>query len=131
MMDKYIKRGSKISPRKGRFFIDNIFSPDIISVVKKIRESKGAKMRKATEVAQDKQKVTEKARGDEQLGTHLRDLRENSELSVNQVSRETDIAVQSLQKYEKAEGLPNIRGLATLASFYDVTLDDLAGHLIR
>lgn len=86
-------------------------------------------MRKANELAQEK--VAGQVRGDEQFAQKLRELRESNSLNPNQVARETGISVQSINKYEKNEGLPGVRGLATLAAFYDVTLDDLAGHLIR
>lgn len=90
-------------------------------------------MRKASEIkpaAELRPKTgASKRAGDAELGRKLTALRKKHRLIQAQVSDETGIGRSNLAAFESGLFMPTLPALATLAAFYDVTLDELAGHL--
>lgn len=87
-------------------------------------------MRKASELPPTQREATKDATGDVQFGENLVRLRRRFGLSQEQVAAELGISRPSLVAYEAGGTLPMLRTAARLAAFYEVTLNELAGHLV-
>ena len=57
----------------------------------------------------------------------IRDLRENHDLRQAQIARLLKTTQQVYSRYEKGQNEIPLRHLITLAKFYNVSLDDIAG----
>lgn len=62
------------------------------------------------------------------FGDRLRQLRYSRNLSQELLAEELNISVRSLQKYESHHCFPTFEILITIADFFDVSLDYLAGR---
>ena len=63
------------------------------------------------------------------LPGRLLQLRTDRHLKQTDISRQTGMPVRSYQHYERGEQEPTLSRLVTLADFFGVTLDDLAGRV--
>lgn len=86
-------------------------------------------MRKASELLASELPDERKKYGDPELGRKLLELRRKYGLKQEQVAEEVQVSRNSLAGYEGGATMPTVFTLARLAAFYDVTLDELAGHL--
>lgn len=89
-------------------------------------------MRTAKEIAatQKKPRNQKECKGDPKLAENLASLRASHNLTLREVAAETGVSNPCLSQLERGYSMPNVATLARLAAFYDVTLDDLAGHLV-
>lgn len=62
-----------------------------------------------------------------QIGTNLRRLRRERELTQEEVAVHLGVSFQAVSKWERGEGLPDITILPALARYFEVSLDDLFG----
>lgn len=62
-----------------------------------------------------------------QIGTILRRLRRERELTQEEVAAHLGVSFQAVSKWERGEGLPDIILLPALARYFDISLDDLFG----
>ena len=58
----------------------------------------------------------------------LKNLREESNLTLRQLSQKLDISYSSLGKYEREEQQPSIDTLIKIAKFFGVSTDYLLGY---
>lgn len=88
-------------------------------------------MRKASDLTAQKtpNRKSKDASGDSVLGEKITALRKKYRLLQEQVATEVGISRPSLIGYESGAIMPPVRVLLRLAAFYDVTLDELVGHL--
>lgn len=68
--------------------------------------------------------------GDPKLAETLSSLRARHNLKLRDVEVETGISAAYISQLEACRAMPGVGLLARLAAFYEVTLDDLAGHLV-
>lgn len=73
----------------------------------------------------DKRVVRNEVTEGVRLGANLRILRRARKLTLGQVSRQADVALNVLNAYEKHQDLPNLYNLLKLAKYYHTSLDDL------
>lgn len=92
-------------------------------------------MRTAKEVAAVAQKksgkpTTRSRNGDQKLAKRLASLRAGHNLGLRQVGSEAGMTAANILLTEQGLTMPSVATLARLAAFYDVTLNDLAGHMV-
>lgn len=58
----------------------------------------------------------------------LKELREEKELSINQLSKEINVSPTAISRWENNLRIPNIVNLFVLADFFDVSADYLIGR---
>lgn len=90
-------------------------------------------MRTAKEVAATSRKESpnqKRRKGDPKLAENIASLRASHNLALRAVGAETGVAYGYISQLEKGYIMPGLKVLVRLAAFYDVTLDDLAGHLV-
>ncbi len=63
------------------------------------------------------------------LSQQLYKLRKEQNISLQKLSEATGISPASLSAYEKGLYAPSLENLCTLASYFHVTLDELAGRI--
>ena len=61
------------------------------------------------------------------IGENIRNLRRQKDITQEELSEHLGISFQSISKWERGDGLPDITMLPDLADFFDVTIDDLIG----
>lgn len=61
------------------------------------------------------------------LHERLKQLREEKDISQEDLSKIINITTRSYQRYEKGEREPSLTTLKNIATFYNVTLDYLVG----
>lgn len=61
------------------------------------------------------------------LHERLKQLREEKDISQEELSKIVNITTRSYQRYEKGEREPSLATLKNIATFYNVTLDYLVG----
>ncbi len=59
---------------------------------------------------------------------NLRQLREKTGLTQRQMAAELGLAFRSYRRYESGETEPTLSSLLTMADYFHVSLDDLAGR---
>lgn len=69
--------------------------------------------------------------GDIELGDNLRKARERHGLTSQDVADALGFTRTLLFNIETGKAPPSLGKLVLLAAFYEVTLDDLAGHLVE
>lgn len=69
--------------------------------------------------------------GDERLGATLYDLRPRKNKEAYRVGNAVGCSQSHLHAIERGDTLPSLRLLVKLAAYYGLTLDALAGHLVR
>lgn len=69
--------------------------------------------------------------GNERLGGNLRTLREIYGLGQSEVSEATGISAAYISQVETGSAMPTIAKLAVLVAFYEVSLDEIAGHMVE
>lgn len=75
-------------------------------------------------------KAANPKQGDAILGRKLREFRKANGLTVVVVSSEFGKVHSYVSNIEAGNALPSLRMLIKLAAFYEVALDDLAGHMV-
>ena len=65
------------------------------------------------------------------IGTALKQQREISELTQNQLAKATGISQQNISRWERNEKIPSILFCCQLADFYGITIDELIGRDIE
>lgn len=95
-------------------------------------------MKTAAEIRREKEETfvrkgqTKRQRnGDKALGLKLHSLRVRAGLTVRDVAKATGSSDGYVTQIETAYSMPTIGKLAALAAFYEVTLDELCGHMIE
>lgn len=63
----------------------------------------------------------------ETFSTRLRDLRQETGLSQRELAAKTGISPTSIRYWENGSRVPNLDAVITLAKFFAVTIDFLAG----
>ena len=61
------------------------------------------------------------------LGSNLKKLRLDKDVSIREVSRKTGISAMSLLNYELGKMVPNLNNAFLLADYYGVTLEEMCG----
>lgn len=61
------------------------------------------------------------------LGQRLRELRQEKQLTLEQLGMKFDVTKQTVSYWEKGDRLPPLDIVTALAEYYDVSLDYLAG----
>lgn len=61
------------------------------------------------------------------FSTKLKELRKGRKMSQYELSDATNISRVTITRYENGTRMPTMDNLTTLASFFGVTVDDLAG----
>lgn len=61
------------------------------------------------------------------IGNNLKKLRRNRDLTQEEVAAHLGISFQAISKWERGEGYPDITILPALASYFDVSVDELIG----
>ena len=61
------------------------------------------------------------------LSANLRSLRRNANLTQEQLADVLGVSFQSISKWERGEGMPDIMLLPSIAKYFHVTIDDLLG----
>lgn len=61
------------------------------------------------------------------LGENIKHYRINKGMTQEELSEYLGVSFQTISKWERAEGYPDIELLPTIANFFGVTLDDLIG----
>jgi len=59
------------------------------------------------------------------LAKSLKAIRKYKGLSLNQVSKETEIPFQTIARYENGENIPSIIQAYKLAYFYEISINDM------
>lgn len=75
-------------------------------------------------------KAAKPKHGDVELGRKLRELRKANGLTMVAVSSAFGKVHSHVSNIEYGNALPSLRMLTKFAAFYEVTLDDLAGHMV-
>lgn len=60
-----------------------------------------------------------------ELGEHLRKLREQKNMSREELAQEMNVSRQAVYKWENNKGYPDIENLIKLSNLYNITLDEL------
>lgn len=61
------------------------------------------------------------------IGENIRRLRRERELTQEEVAAHLGISFQSISKWERGDGYPDITMLPSLANYFDVSVDELIG----
>ena len=61
------------------------------------------------------------------IGENIRRLRRQRDLTQEEVAAHLGISPQSISKWERAEGYPDITMLPALANYFGVSVDELIG----
>ena len=61
------------------------------------------------------------------IGNNLKNLRKDRNLTQEEVAKHLGISFQSISKWERNDGYPDITMLPALARYYGVTIDELIG----
>ena len=61
------------------------------------------------------------------IGNNLKKLRRSRDLTQEEVAAHLGISFQAISKWERGEGYPDITILPALASYFDVSVDELIG----
>ena len=64
------------------------------------------------------------------LSKRLREKREETELTQNEVAEELHVSPQSISKWERGEALPSVEFLPKLAEIYNCKIDDFFNEKI-
>ena len=67
----------------------------------------------------------------EHLGERLKLLRKQRKQTIATVAQATGIAIPSYKKYEAGQSNPTLSKLYTLAEYFNVSLDYLAGRTLN
>ena len=59
------------------------------------------------------------------IGETLKKLRENSNATLYQVWRNTDISISTLSNYENSVTIPSLLNLILLADYYETSVTDI------
>ncbi|MBQ7776549.1 MAG: helix-turn-helix domain-containing protein [Lachnospiraceae bacterium] len=62
------------------------------------------------------------------IGTNIASLRKRNNLTQEEVAEQLNVSRQTLAKWERGEGDPDMRSCTILAKMFDVTLDDLVNY---
>ena len=62
------------------------------------------------------------------LGTNIASLRKRNGLTQEEVAEQLNVSRQTLAKWERGEGEPDMRSCMLLAKLFDVSLDDLVSY---
>lgn len=62
------------------------------------------------------------------INTNLKKLRQQHQLTQEELAEKLDVSRQVIAKWEKGESTPDIHFCATLADLYDVTIDNLINY---
>lgn len=65
------------------------------------------------------------------LGEHLRDARDNANMTLSDAASKMGVSTMTIQRYEKAERKATVETVQKLCSIYDVNPDDLMQHSIE
>ncbi|WP_407946254.1 helix-turn-helix domain-containing protein [Peribacillus butanolivorans] len=60
-----------------------------------------------------------------ELGEHLQKLREQKNMSREELAQEMNVSRQAVYKWENNKGYPDIENLIKLSELYEITLDEL------
>ena len=61
------------------------------------------------------------------IGEKLKKLRRSRDLTQEEVATHIGISYQSISKWERGDGYPDITMLPTLANYFEVSVDELIG----
>ena len=61
------------------------------------------------------------------IGNNLKKYRKERNLTQEEVAKHLGISFQSISKWERNDGYPDITMLPVLARYYGVTIDELVG----
>lgn len=65
-----------------------------------------------------------------EIGSILKEHRQNAKLSQSELARITDIKQQNISRWESGIHIPNIIDCIKLADFYGISLDELVGRKV-
>ena len=57
----------------------------------------------------------------------LRELRKENNLTLQDVSKEIEVSINTVSRWEREERLPNIENIVALAKYFKVSADFLCG----
>ena len=61
------------------------------------------------------------------IGENIKNLRKRKDITQEELAEHLGISFQSISKWERGDGLPDITMLPDLADFFDISIDDLIG----
>ena len=61
------------------------------------------------------------------IGENIKNLRKRKEITQEELAEYLGISFQSVSKWERGEGFPDITMLPDLADFFNISIDDLIG----
>lgn len=61
------------------------------------------------------------------LGSNLKKLRMDKDVSLREVARKTGISAMQILNYEQDKCLPNLNNAFLLAEYYGVTVEEMCG----
>lgn len=62
------------------------------------------------------------------LGEKIKDLRKKSNISQEELAEKVGVSRQAVTKWENDAGLPDIENLKSIASLFNISLDELLGY---
>ncbi len=65
-----------------------------------------------------------------EIGSILKEHRQNAKLSQSELARITDIKQQNISRWESGIHIPDIIDCIKLADFYGISLDELVGRKV-